>query len=245
VVLGISTTSQQLFYPPLVLYRNPSYCVETNHGEFIMRRVIEFLLLLTMAVLISLASFYSNRNLGVLTNTIKLNVEPRLVFGFAFGLVAAFFLYNLNWKVVMISGILLGVFSAIIFQVQTHLFIPALICGVFIMVFDWVFENLGAKSGYWYSKESAFFVKAVPIEVMISAVSGGFGWILLMPESFDISYTLLVSLIISIGGALGENTLQKAGKMKYGNGWTWLHAFVAYFLVWLFISLVWYFVIKV
>lgn len=198
-----------------------------------------------MAVLFSLAGFYSTRdNFGILSSLIRSHDWTSLVFGFVYGLLATFYLSKINWRLVISGGIFLAVSSAIIFQIETQLFAPALILGIFLMVFDWIFENLGAKFGYWYSKGSSFFVKAVPIEVMIAAVSGGFGWILLMPKSFDIFYVLLVSIITGIGGALGENTLQNAGKMKYGNGWTWTHAFVAYFLVWVFLSLVWYFVIN-
>jgi hypothetical protein len=204
------------------------------------------IVLVALGVLFALAAFYSDSSQwGIVSPLLAPNNPLSLVNGFVYGLIAAFYLSKLKWKLVGSGGVAFALVAAFVFQTETQLLSKALMLGIFLMAFDWAFENLGAKFGYWFSKSSAFFVGAVPIEVMIGAIGGGFGWALFMPRTFNLLYILLASLIVGCGGAFGENSLQKAKELTYGNGWTWVYAVISYSLVWIMLSLVWYFVINV
>jgi hypothetical protein len=211
-----------------------------------MLKTKKFYVFLTLGMLFGLANIFSTaEQFGILRNSYNPSEIVKFCVGFIYGITAAAILSKLNWKLVPSGGVFLAVFAAFVFQFPSDLLIKAFALGLFLMVFDWVFENLGAKFGFWYSKNSSFFIKAVPIEVMIGALSGGIGWALLMPRTFDPVFVLLISLFVGIAGALGENTLKRIGNMEYGNSWTWKLAVVSYFLVWLMLSFVWYFLINV
>jgi len=124
----------------------------------------------------------------------------------------------------------------------------ALFIGVFLMVFDFVFENVGTLVfGYWGTKGSSLFILAVPIEVMLACFFGGTAWALYvlsahalfvskyqshsnMPLRF--SLILLDLFFFGAGGAAAEWFLIQRGVMYYSMGWTTPHAFVAYFATW-------------
>jgi len=48
--------------------------------------------------------------------------------------------------------------------------------GVFLTVFDFIFENVGTWLRFWGCYNSSFFVLAVPIEVMLTCFFGGTAW---------------------------------------------------------------------
>ena len=124
----------------------------------------------------------------------------------------------------------------------------ALLLGTFLMVFDFVFENVGTLVfGYWWTEGSSFSILAVPIEVMLTCFFGGTAWALYVLSahtsfiskyrnqsnpSLRYSLILLNLLFFGAGGAAAEWSLIERGVMYYAGGWTTPHAFVAYFATW-------------
>ena len=197
-----------------------------------------------LGILFSLASFFFPDASYFFVNILSVPSALRIIFGLIYGVIAGVILVNLNWRIVVLGGVSLMVLTLLgglfAYQGGSPPFIEAFIMGISIMAFDWVFENIGARLNFWHSKNSILFVKAVPIEVMVGAISGGFGWAMLMPHTFSFPYVLLVSLIVGVGGTLGEDVLLSKGKMKYARGWHWPHAFISYFTVFMLFSFIWY-----
>jgi len=124
----------------------------------------------------------------------------------------------------------------------------ALFIGVFLMVFDFVFENVGTLVfGYWGTFGSSLFVLAVPIEVMLTCFFGGTSWALYVLSAHNLFVTnhqslsskslrfyliLLDLFFFGAGGAAAEWCLVQRGVMYYALGWTTPYAFVAYFATW-------------
>jgi hypothetical protein len=124
----------------------------------------------------------------------------------------------------------------------------ALYIGVFLMVFDFVFENVGTLVfGYWGTNSSFLSVLAVPIEVMLTCLLGGMSWALYVLSAHALfvskhrsrsNRTVRLSLILldifffGAGGAAAEWCLVQRGAMYYARGWTSLYAFVAYSATW-------------
>ncbi|MFH0832849.1 MAG: hypothetical protein V1900_03970 [Candidatus Aenigmatarchaeota archaeon] len=120
----------------------------------------------------------------------------------------------------------------------------ALLLGVFLMVFDFIVENLGFYSGLWTSPQSIFSVISVPIEIIALTFIGGFAWAMHLPLKFDKVYMLFEVLIFGFFGALGEYLLIVNKMMIYTNGWTSLYAFFGYAVTWIILFAVWYKVIR-
>ncbi|MCJ7579832.1 MAG: hypothetical protein MUP98_04775, partial [Candidatus Aminicenantes bacterium] len=96
------------------------------------------------------------------------------VIGFVCGSFAAIVLTFLDWPILVLSSIPFAALATWIYSKRIKkIWKHALLLGIFLMTFDWIFENLGAHFGFWFSYDSAFFVLAVPIEVMIAALFGG------------------------------------------------------------------------
>jgi len=124
----------------------------------------------------------------------------------------------------------------------------ALLTGAFLIVFDFIFENVGTLVlGYWGTRGSSLFVLAVPIEVMLTCFFGGTAWALYVLSAHNsfvtnhqsISskslryYLILLDLVFfGAGGAAAEWCLIQRNVMYYAGGWATQHAFVAYFAVW-------------
>ncbi|MEE9594753.1 MAG: hypothetical protein V3V92_05070 [Candidatus Hydrothermarchaeales archaeon] len=104
--------------------------------------------------------------------------------------------------------------------------------GTFLMLFDFLVENAGKLVGLWESHNSAYFLLAVPIEVMLLALMGGTAWALYQPKRFNRSYTLVDVAIFATFGALGEYIIGTKGLIIYMGGWTSFHAFLGYALTW-------------
>jgi len=132
---------------------------------------------------------------------------------------------------------------------------PALIVGTFLLVFDFIFENVGTWLGFWGCYNSSFFVLAVPIEVMLTCFFGGTAWCMYtLTMSADVAakfknkfnksivypLILLDLFFFGIGGAVAEWCLIQRGLMYYANGWIMLYAFISYFLVWLLLHVITY-----
>jgi hypothetical protein len=102
--------------------------------------------------------------------------------------------------------------------------------GIFLMIFDFILENLGYLLGYWISMQSHLFILYVPIEVMLTCLFGGAAWALFSyPNRGNRNFVIANSVIWSIGGTAGEWFLNLINFMSYGNGWRSLpHAFATY-----------------
>jgi hypothetical protein len=114
----------------------------------------------------------------------------------------------------------------------------ALFLGLFLLIFDFIIENIGALYGFWVTKQSHYFVLAVPLEVMITCLFGGASFSILI-SSIKWNYrTLSLNLILwSIGGTISEFYLRLVNLMEYGNGWlSFPHAFISYLLTFIILS---------
>ncbi len=113
--------------------------------------------------------------------------------------------------------------------------------GVFLMVFDFIVENIGKVLGLWETYNSILFVGAVPVEVMILALAGGTAWALYQPSRFSGWYTFAGILIFATFGTIGEYIIAEKGLMVYMGGWSSLHAFFGYALSWTILHSIVYF----
>ncbi|MEW6329365.1 MAG: hypothetical protein AB1468_04570 [Candidatus Micrarchaeota archaeon] len=116
----------------------------------------------------------------------------------------------------------------------------AIYIGLFLMLFDFAVENSGRTLGYWTSYQSASFVLAVPVEVMLICVMGGAAWALYLPRKFNLTHSVLDILTFALFGSLGEYLLGVNGLLIYGGGWTSLHAFAGYGATWMILHYIRY-----
>jgi len=205
-----------------------------------------------MGILFSLTNLFSSKDqwgvIGKYYNTSFFRIPPsilKICLGFMYGMVGSAFLIYLNWPILVIGGLMFALIAVITHRDKIRdKWKIAILFGLFLMSFDWIFENIGSIVNFWHSYNSILFIAAVPLEVMIGATCGGFGYALFLPKKWGTKYILLLSLIPAVGGTLGENTLQLIGNMNYAGGWIWVHAMVAYFLTWIMLNIVWYFLIN-
>lgn len=151
-----------------------------------------------------------------------------------------------NWWIIPSISVLLFLFE---YRKSTPQNLKAaLLLGTFLMVFDFIFENVGTLVfNYWGTTGSSLFILAVPIEVMLTCFFGGTAWALYVLSahtsfiskyrnqsnpSLRYSLILLNLLFFGAGGAVAEWSLIQRGVMYYARGWTTPHAFVAYFATW-------------
>lgn len=131
----------------------------------------------------------------------------------------------------------------------------AFFIGVFLTVFDFIFENVGTWLRFWGCYNSSFFVLAVPIEVMLTCFFGGTAWCMYVlsvsaeaatrferrfNRSIVLPLIIVDLLFFGIGGSIAEWCLIQRGYMYYSNGWTMFHAFLAYFSVWSILHIITY-----
>jgi hypothetical protein len=115
----------------------------------------------------------------------------------------------------------------------------ALGVGVFLLVFDFAFENSGWLAGLWFTK-SQFHVGVVPVQVMGIALFGGAAWALYLPRRFNLWHSVVDCVVFATFGALGERLLIGQVLFVYQQWWTSYDAFVAYFLTWVILHCVRY-----
>jgi len=182
-------------------------------------------------------------------NTERSNYEyifEFIIFFFGLGIFLIPSSVPFNWWIIPSISVILFLFE---YRKSTPKNLKAaLIIGAFLMVFDFVFENVGTLVfGYWGTYASSFTILAVPIEVMLTCFFGGTAWalyVLSAHTSFISKYrkqsnpSLRYSLILlnlfffGAGGAAAEWSLIQRDVMYYAKGWTTPHAFVAYFATW-------------
>jgi len=142
--------------------------------------------------------------------------------------------------------VLLAAFSVGVFGVAWSHFKPkprdqkrAVLLGLFLAVFDFVFQNAGAWAGYWVSKGSVLWLVAVPVEVSIIAFCAGGAFALLFnPREVSLKVLAVACLAIAATGALVESILTTCGLLVYSNGWTSAAALVSYWAAFILIALV-------
>ncbi|MBI4399464.1 hypothetical protein HY570_01835 [Candidatus Micrarchaeota archaeon] len=115
---------------------------------------------------------------------------------------------------------------------------------VFLLVFDFVIENGGAILGYWHTARSAYAIGVVPIEVMFIILFGGVAWYLYLPKELSRTFSFLDITAFAFFGMLGEFVLSNHDMMIYTQGWTSMHAFIAYAITWFILHLVRYRVLR-
>lgn len=125
----------------------------------------------------------------------------------------------------------------------------ALAVAIFLVLFDFAFENSGTVFNLWYSSNSlvpvcmpveSTYPACVPIEVMMVILFGGAAWGLYVPQEFKLTYSVLDVLLIASFGAIGEYILIQFGLMHYLQWWTSVHAFLSYAGTWIILHLVRY-----
>jgi len=125
----------------------------------------------------------------------------------------------------------------------------ALSVAIFLVLFDFAFENSGTVFNLWYSSNSlvpvcmpveSTYPACVPIEVMMVILFGGAAWALYVPQDFKLTYSVLDIILIATFGALGEYILIPFGLMHYLQWWTSVHAFLSYAGTWIILHLVRY-----
>jgi hypothetical protein len=116
----------------------------------------------------------------------------------------------------------------------------AILLGLFLMMFDFIVENIGFFASLWTSPQSIMSVVSVPLEIMVLTFVGGYAWAMHLPRNLDRAYIIFEVLLFGFFGALGEYLLILNNMMVYMNGWTSVHAFLGYAITWVILFCVWY-----
>lgn len=143
---------------------------------------------------------------------------------------------QLSWIILALSAIAWFIIEA---RRSRERALSALKIGVFLLLFDFVFENLGWLGGLWQTY-SPLAVGVVPLEVMCIALFGGAAWALYLPRKLSLRYSVIDSLVFGFFGALGERLLIMQGLFAYHLWWNSGLAFLSYFLTWLLLHFVRY-----
>ena len=111
----------------------------------------------------------------------------------------------------------------------------ALSIGLFLATLSIFVENLGANLNLWVSKNSIFFLRAVPIEVFfIAFFCGTIYYIILKDVSWKIS--ILSSVGIAIVWMAVEVKLVDLGYLVYFTNWNPILALISYFIAFMLVA---------
>ena len=110
--------------------------------------------------------------------------------------------------------------------------------GVFLAIFDLVFETAGAQAGLWYSQGGFAYLLAVPVQVFFIALLAGGAFHLVLPARKDALYMMSTALLIAAIGTGIESILLDHGLLTYAGGWTSTHAIVSYWATFMLLHLV-------
>jgi len=111
----------------------------------------------------------------------------------------------------------------------------ALMLGLFLFAFDFIFENMGAAADLW-QVNSGYKLLAVPFEVMAIAVLAGYTYSLVFPRKFDMRMGVASSLLIAVAGVFLESMLMDQKLIVYMGGWDAYAALVAYFFAFMIMN---------
>lgn len=160
----------------------------------------------------------------------------RLVVLFVYFLLLAFILWKYDVGYIILPVLVASAVIWFIYEytrgVKKKALNAAFEIGLFLMLFDFVVQNLGALLDLWQVVDTALHVIYVPIEIMALTLIGGTAWALAQPKNFNRINSALDVLLFSVFGAAGEFLLIKNNVMFYSGGWTSLHAFLGYFITW-------------
>ena len=101
--------------------------------------------------------------------------------------------------------------------------------GMFLVVFDFIFENIGAAVGLWHTAGSSLQLLAVPVEVVGIAFCSGFVYSLLFSKMKRAELIFICS-IIAVAGTVLEAALIKDGMLFYTGWWNSYLAYVSYLI---------------
>lgn len=107
----------------------------------------------------------------------------------------------------------------------------ALLLGLFLAVFDWVFESAGALLNLWVSKGSIFFLWNIPLEVFLIAIFSGSVYYFVLEKKSSLGWLVLTSLLVAVVGMTMERALIELSLLQYFLAWNSVLAFISYFLV--------------
>ena len=144
----------------------------------------------------------------------------------------------------LITLALLWLIYEIVKKKEKPIIKQALLLGLFLMVFDFIVENIGFFAGFWTSPQSIFPVISVPIEIMILTLIGGSAWSMHLPLKPSKLFMAFEVLIFAFFGALGEYLFILNNMMIYKDGWMSIHAFISYLVTWIILFAVWYRIIR-
>ena len=144
----------------------------------------------------------------------------------------------------LIIAAFLWLFYEIVKKKEKPIIKQALLLGLFLMVFDFIVENIGFFSGFWTSPQSIFPVISVPIEIIILTFVGGCAWSMHLPLKPSKLFMAFEVLIFGFFGALGEYLFILNNMMIYKDGWASIYAFFSYIVTWIILFAVWYKVVR-
>lgn len=159
-----------------------------------------------------------------------------------FSIIGVFFwLLTPNTGYAIYATLMFGAFLWLFYELilRKERIYPAILLGIFLMLFDWIFENLGAVYGLWTTHQSQLLVWSVPIEIMIVTLVGGTAWAMHLPKKIKKEFVIIESLIFAFFGSLGEYLLIQNYVMVYSGGWISAYAFISYFISWLILFWIW------
>ncbi|HLD75937.1 MAG TPA: hypothetical protein VI874_02885 [Candidatus Norongarragalinales archaeon] len=150
-------------------------------------------------------------------------------------------LIELNlWIFLLLLGAgILGTLLAAMRPTENHLK-KALFFGLLLAVCDFLFENVGALKGLWFTSGSAWFMFGlfVPVEVFLIAAMAGIAFYLVFPPHKNALYILSSALLIAAAGIGIEAILIDHALLTYANGWTSYQALASYFSMFVLLHLV-------
>lgn len=124
------------------------------------------------------------------------------------------------------------------FKPKTEKLVQMAGMGLFLTVFDFVYQTTAFYLGFWQSNNSIFLLgPAVPLEVAFIAFFTGASLNLLFPK-FSFLPAVAAAFLVALAGATIEAFLLRDASIVYGNGWTSLHTFVGYWLVFIFLQFI-------
>ncbi len=117
-------------------------------------------------------------------------------------------------------------------------FKKAVALGLFLAALDFIFENMGAAAGLWYSSGSPVFLIQVPIQVFAIAFLSGAAFHLVMKPHKNALYNIATAFLIAVAGTGIEAILLDYKLLTYAGGWTSTHALAAYFATFMLLHFV-------
>ena len=135
------------------------------------------------------------------------------------------------WLILLITSIVIWIGLVFTRKIGENDRKKAIILGIALAVFDFIFESIGAMTDLWTTSGSIFSLGAVPVEVAIIAFFAGFVYSIILPKNLNMKLGLLFTFIIAVAGASIELVLLSNGLVSYSGWWSSYHAVVSYFIV--------------